>query len=105
MLQINITEQDCWLSSDELCQCSDISSALLLELVAHSIAIPQQGEVMEQWRFSVENLHQVKKATRIQRDLALDWGGIGLILQLLDEREILENQVHSLKKQLSRFKT
>jgi chaperone modulatory protein CbpM len=104
MLQINISEQDCWLSSDELCECSDISSALLLELVEHSIAIPLQGEVIETWQFSVENLHQVKKTTRIQRDLALDWGGIGLILQLLDERDRLDHEVHMLKQQLSRFK-
>jgi len=103
MQQINISEQDYWLSSDELCECSDISSGLLLELVEHSIAIPLQGEVIEQWRFSVANLHKVKKATRIQRDLALDWGGIGLILQLLDEREKLEQEVDTLKQQLSRF--
>ncbi|MGI2108856.1 chaperone modulator CbpM [Shewanella frigidimarina] len=105
MLQINISEQDCWLSSDELCECSDISSALLLELVEHSIAMPLEGEVIEQWRFSVENLHQVKKATRIQRDLALDWSGIALILQLLDERETLEHEVNALTLQLNRFKT
>ncbi|MGB6136092.1 MAG: chaperone modulator CbpM, partial [Shewanella sp.] len=93
-----------WLSSDELCECSEISSALLLELVEHSIVIPQEGEVIEQWQFSIDNLHQVKKATRIQRDLALEWSGIGLILQLLDERDQLENEVHRLKQQLSRFK-
>ncbi|MBB1440754.1 chaperone modulator CbpM [Shewanella sp. SG41-4] len=104
MLQINISEHDCWLSSDELCQCIDISSALLLELVEHSIAMPLEGEVIEQWRFSVANLHQIKKATRIQRDLALDWSGIALILQLLDEREMLEQEVDALKQQLNRFK-
>ena len=91
MLQINISEQDSWLSSDELCECSDISLALLLE-------------VIEQWQFSVENLHQVKKATRIQRDFALDWGGVGLILQLLNERDRLEHEVYTLKQQLNRFK-
>jgi chaperone modulatory protein CbpM len=66
--------------------------------------MPLEGEVIEQWRFSVENLHQVKKATRIQRDLALDWSGIALILQLLDERDQLDHEVHMLKQQLSRFK-
>ncbi|MGX9462838.1 chaperone modulator CbpM [Shewanella sp. A14] len=105
MLQINITEQDRWLSSDELCECSDISAGLLLELVEHSIAIPFQGAAIEQWRFSVSNLHQVKKATRIQRDLALDWSGIALILQLLDERDRLEYEVNTLKQRLNRFKT
>ncbi|KVX00706.1 chaperone modulatory protein CbpM [Shewanella frigidimarina] len=103
-MQINISEQDCWLSSYELCECSDISSAVLLELVEHSIAMPLEGEVIEQWRFSVANLQQVKKATRIQRDLALDWSGIALILQLLDERETLEHEVNALTLQLNRFK-
>ncbi|WP_240778465.1 chaperone modulator CbpM [Shewanella polaris] len=104
MLQINISEQDRWLSSDELCECSDISSALLLELVEHSIAIPFEGVELAQWQFSVENLLVVQKATRIQRDLALDWGDTALILQLLDEREQLERQVLMLKQQLKRFK-
>jgi chaperone modulatory protein CbpM len=104
MLQININEQDHWLTSEELCVCSNISQTLLLELVEHSIAIPVEGEVLEQWQFSVANLHKVKKATRIQRDLSLDWGGIALILQLLDEREKLEHEVNTLKQQLRRFK-
>jgi chaperone modulatory protein CbpM len=35
--------------------------------------------------------------------LSLDWGGIALILQLLDEREKLEHEVNTLKQQLRRF--
>ena len=104
MLQINISEQDRWLSSDELCECSDISLGLLLELVEHRIAIPLEGTVVEQWQFSVENLLTVQKATRIQRDLALDWGDTALILHLLNERERLEHEVNALKQQLNRFK-
>jgi chaperone modulatory protein CbpM len=104
MLQITISEQDRWLSSEELCACSDIDSATLYELVEHSIAIPIQGEVIEQWQFSVTSLVSVKKATRIKRDLLLDWAGIALILDLLDEREELEHEIHNLKQQLSRFK-
>ncbi|MDP5029477.1 MAG: chaperone modulator CbpM [Paraglaciecola sp.] len=105
MLQITISEQDSCVSSEELCASSDIDLHLLYELVEHNIANPmQQGPEPSQWQFSVASVLTVKKAARIKRDLALDWEGIALILDLLDDRESLEHEVITLKQQLNRFK-
>lgn len=104
MLQINLSEQQPWLSSAELCASSDIDFDVLYELVEYNIASPIEGDVIEHWRFSIESAVTVKKATRIKRDLALDWGGIALILELLEERDALQQTVHELQQQLSRFK-
>lgn len=92
------------LTSQELCVSSDISEAILYELVEHSIAIPIEGERVTEWQFTVSTVTLVKKAARIQHDLSLDWSAIALVLQLLDERDelIAENQM--LKQHLSRFK-
>lgn len=46
---------------------------------------------------------QVKKATRIQRDLAVDWPALPIILQLIEERDVLAQQKRLLEEQLDKF--
>jgi len=104
MIHISVLQQDNQISSDELCQSSDITQAILHELVEHSIAIPLTGEQVTEWQFTVETVTLVKKAARIQRDLAVEWSAIPLILQLLSERDELITENAMLKQQLSRFK-
>ena len=43
------------------------------------------------------------KATRIHRDLAIDWADIALVLKLLGEVEVLRAENAMLKQRLSRF--
>jgi len=103
MLQIDVKLQDNLLDSYELCQCSEITELILLELVEHSIAIPLRGHDIHTWLFSVATLMQVKKATRIQRDLAVDWPALPIILQLIEERDVLAQQKRLLEEQLDKF--
>jgi chaperone modulatory protein CbpM len=103
MLQIDIKHQDNLLDSYELCRCSEITELILFELVEHNIAIPLRGDEIHTWLFSVATLIQVKKATRIQRDLALDWPALSIILQLIEERDVLVQQNRLLEEQLDKF--
>lgn len=104
MLHITVSEQDNLLNSEELCLCCNIDDTVLHQLVEHSITIPIGGEVIEEWQFTLSAVSLAKKATRIQRDLSMDWAGIALILELLDERDKLSAQVYNLQQQLKRFK-
>lgn len=104
MLHIMVSEQDSLVGSEEFCLCCDISQAVLHELVEHSIAIPDTGQVIEEWQFSVATVSLAKKAKRLQRDLALDWTGIALVLELLAQRDSLSAEVNNLQQQLKRFK-
>lgn len=103
MIHISLSQQDNQVSSDELCLSSDITQAILQELVDHSIAIPIVGEHVTEWQFTVETITLVKKAARIQRDLTVEWSAIPLILQLLNDRDELIAENKMLKQQLSRF--
>jgi chaperone modulatory protein CbpM len=103
MLQIDVNHQDNQLDSYELCLCSEINELILLELVGHGIAIPFAGEEIDTWLFNVATALQVKKAMRIQRDLALDWAAMPLILQLIEERDALAQQNRLLEEQLYKF--
>jgi chaperone modulatory protein CbpM len=103
-MKIIVPQQDTILTSQELCLSSDISEAILYELVEHSIAIPIEGERAAEWQFTVATVTLVKKAARIQHDLSLDWSAIPLVLQLLDERDELIGENEMLKQHLNRFK-
>lgn len=103
MNQFIITEINPHLNVQELCQCTYISENILHELVEHSIAIPVFGVCSHEWLFHVTTVSIVKKATRIHQDLAIDWAGIALVLNLLDDLDQLREENSRLKKQLSRF--
>ena len=103
MMLLNVSQQDNQLSSHELCLSSDITLTILHELVEHDIAIPLAGEQVTEWQFTLETVTLVKKAARIQRDLAVEWSAMPLILQLLTERDELIAENKRLKQQLSRF--
>jgi chaperone modulatory protein CbpM len=103
MIQLIISEANPELNTEELCHCANISETLLYELVEHSIAVPIVGRSSHEWVFSITTVNTVKKATRIYRDLAIDWPGIALVLSLLDDIENLKADNEKLKKQLSRF--
>jgi len=62
---------------------------MLYELAANiAFAIPNPSEVMSNGnQCLLGHGDRKKKATAYQRDLALDWGGIALILDLLEERD------------------
>jgi chaperone modulatory protein CbpM len=103
-MQIIVSQQDNILTSQELCSSSDISEAVLYELVEHDIAIPVAGEHVTEWQFTVSTVSLVKKAARIQHDLSLDWAAIPLVLQLLEERDELIAENRMLRQHLNRFK-
>jgi chaperone modulatory protein CbpM len=99
MAQISIMH----VSFAELCESVSINEELMLELIEHGIVAPIQGELREEWLFSASAVNVVSKATRIHRDLAIDWADIALVLNLLEEVETLRTENAMLKQRLSRF--
>ena len=90
------------LNIDEFCQCAELPQTILLEIVEHGIVEPS-GATPEQWRFGSNALAVVKRAFRLQTDLQIDWAGVALALQLLDELEQLRAENNHLRRRLSRF--
>lgn len=101
MTQLSIVH----VSFAELCQSVSLSEELLLELVAHGIVAPVQGELQEEWLFSVSAVNVISKAARLHRDLAIDWADIALVLRLLEEVDKLRTENAMLKQRLGRFLT
>ncbi len=71
-------------SLTEICQACEVHAELVIELVYEGIADPR-GEAPATWRFSGPELPRLQRALRLQQDLQINWPGVALALDLLDE--------------------
>lgn len=84
------------------CQVVDIPAAYVIAIVEHGILEPQ-GRQPDEWLFDDESLIVAKRAARLQRELALEWDGVALALNLIDELERVRNENRMLRQRLERF--
>ena len=98
-----IYSPDFFISFEELCVSANIRADYVVELVEYDIINPVRGTQQTEWQFSIAAIKVVNKATRLHRDLDIDWADISLVLNLLDEIEQLKNENSQLKTQLNRF--
>ena len=82
----------CWYSLSQVCEICGIEAVLVAELAAHGVINPPGGEP-EMWSFSEHDLLRSQKAIRLRNDLGIDWAGLALALDLLEEIERLRAQV------------
>jgi chaperone modulatory protein CbpM len=87
---------------DEICNAADIPQNTLVEIVTHGIVKPE-GESPSDWTFEWHSVTVINKAYRLRRDLDIDWAGIALAMDLLDELESLRAENLMLKQRLQRF--
>jgi len=95
--------QDVSLTLKELCDICRVSSQLIDDLVEYEIIIPKQSN-QEQWLFDIAELKRIQTALRLQRHLELNWAGVALVLDLLDEIHTLREQSVLLEKHFLRHK-
>ena len=87
----------------ELCEREELSRPVVVQLVQHEIAQPLTGSSLEDWVFDVTNAHWMKCATRLHRDLEIDWIAVAMLIDLLRERERLSEENSRLRQRLARF--
>ncbi len=91
-----------YLSITEICLKSGVEKDTVIEIVEQGIIEPI-GCSPNDWLFSPLMLTVTKKAVRLHYDLNVDWAGIALAIELLDEVEQLRKQNDSLQRRLDRF--
>ena len=93
-----------YVSFEELCHVTELSSNIIIEIVEHGIVEPE-GNSPENWVFNAQMVVVTKKACRLHRDLGIDWQGIALAIVLLEEMEQLKSENQKLNSLLDRFVT
>ena len=86
----------------EFCEAADLSDVYVIEIVEHGILEPQ-GAQPKDWRFNDYELTLAKRAAKLRRDLDLEWEGVALALDLLEEVQQLRTENRMLKQRLGRL--
>lgn len=90
------------LGMEEFCEVTDLSAAYVIEIVEHGILEPQ-GKVPKDWLFTDYELVLAKRAAKLRHDLELEWEGVALALDLLEEVKQLRAENQMLKQRLGRL--
>lgn len=76
--------QNYCLTLQQICHSATITPDFVLELVEYDVLEPQ-GQRASNWRFRAEDLARLRRAQRLMRDFELNFSGLSLVMQLLDE--------------------
>ncbi len=84
-------------SRDDLCERCGVTVTVIEEFIDLGIIEPDNTADSE-YKFSTENYLRLRKALRIQQDLAVNPPGVALAMDLLDEVNTLRRQLDTLTK-------
>ena len=76
----------------QLCRSCGVHADWIIELVEEGILEPE-GVGVSKWKFSQVTIGRVRKAWRLQSELGVNLAGVGLALELLEERERLQSRL------------
>ncbi len=86
----------------QFCEATELPAVYVIEIVEHGILEPQ-GAQPQDWRFNDYELVLAKRAAKLRRDLELEWEGVALALDLLEEVQQLRAENQMLKQRLGRL--
>jgi len=92
----DLVTQDAKLTLADLCKNCELSERHIISYVAEGIVEPQ-GNNEQEWRFSRTHLIEIRRATRLERDLRLNAAGVALTLELMARIKQLESQLAQFK--------
>lgn len=88
----------------DLCARASLEEPDVREIVASGIIAPRDHAAPE-WEFDPDVTALLARAVRLHRDLHLDWPGVALALQLLQEIEALRRENQLLRQRLGRLES
>jgi chaperone modulatory protein CbpM len=94
-----MSEQNYSLTLTEVTHCIQLPAETIITIVDLGIVEPR-GRVPDDWLFAPPMLGTLRRATRMQRDLELDWAAIALALSLLDKLQESRAENRCLRQQL-----
>ncbi len=86
----------------DMCLAIDLPEQAFIELVEHNIITPQ-GISPEEWSFDLQMISVARRASRLHRDLDLEWSAVAMLLDLLEQRDRLLTENQDLRQRLERF--
>lgn len=94
--QITILDESITFSLQQLSQTCNIHAELIIEMVEYGLLEPI-GKSPEKWSFPSSDLERSRIALHLQRDLGVNFAGIALALELLEEIKDLRAKLNLLE--------
>lgn len=104
MDEIIIDYQNVELSLADICERCFVDDQAVIRLVNLGVVAPQGAQYSE-WRFSASGYLLIKKALRLQRDLALNDEGVALAMDLLERLQEANSEIEYLRQRLARWES
>ena len=98
-----MTDISLHISVNELCEIAGIEKCIIIEMVEYGIAAPISDSQDSEWIFDLESAHWLKKAIKLNQQLLIDWVAISLVIDLMKEKQKLEQENKLLKARLNRI--
>lgn len=80
------------LTLSELTIFCDTNADWVLALVEHGIVTPIV-RAPDEWQFKPAHIARARKASRLMRDLGVNFAGVALVLDLIEERDALARKL------------
>ena len=80
------------LTLSELTMFCETNADWVVTLVNHGVVTPVARTAPE-WEFTPPHIARARKAARLMRDLGLNVAGVGLVLDLIEERDALARKL------------
>lgn len=90
------------LTIDEISERAGLSTEVVVELVEEGVMEPR-GDAPEDWIFDSTMLCIALRAARLHRDFNIEWTGIPLYLDMIEQLEQLREENQKLRRRLGRF--
>jgi chaperone modulatory protein CbpM len=91
------------ISFRELCQFEGIQRDVIIDIVDYGIVAPIEGDDINNWVFDTNSVYWIKKAVRLYQDLEIDWIAVAMLVDLLQQKELLQRENRAIQQQLRRF--
>lgn len=103
------------ISFDELCELEGIESHYVLQVVEYGIVMPvnqntnedleqgMQSSDEESWLFDTKGIPWIKTALRLHQDLEIDWVAVAMVVELMQQKQALQEENEAYQRQLERF--
>ena len=96
---VELLEEAAEFNFRQLCDICQVAPELLAALVDEGV-LHANGDRPAHWSFSATAVTRVRRACRLRHDLELDFGGLALALDLMEERDRLQAELGRLRQHL-----
>ncbi|MEX2367084.1 MAG: chaperone modulator CbpM [Pseudohongiellaceae bacterium] len=99
LYEVEIIQADHSYSLEELCQRIRLEEEFIIKCVDYGITEVSSPDTAK-WRFPQSAIPRLQTAFRLQRDLDINFTGLAVVLDLLEENSGLRRQLHQLRSKL-----